>query len=67
MRRALVALLVLVVVPLARAAGPLFVNGAGTPLVWTANPVPFDPDQGTLGAIDNGTAGGVPAFAKRKR
>jgi hypothetical protein len=39
-----------------RAAGPLLVNGAGTPYVWTADPVPFNPDRGTLGARSNAAA-----------
>lgn len=39
----------------ARAAGPLAVNGAGQPLVWTS-PVPFSPDRGALGALDNAAA-----------
>lgn len=39
-----------------RAAGPLLVNGAGTPLVWPVDPVPFNPDRGPLGALDNATA-----------
>ena len=38
----------------ARAAGPLLVNGAGEPLKWEASvPVPFSPDQGTLGILPN--------------
>src|SRR5262249_13133402 len=44
-----------VVAARAQAAGPLNVNGAGTPLVWTA-PIPFNPDQGTLGARTNAQA-----------
>jgi hypothetical protein len=43
----------------ARAAGPLIVNGAGAPLVWTTIPVPFNPDLGTLGTLGN--AGAVTA------
>ena len=43
---------------LARAAGPLLVNGAGEPLKWeTSVPVPFSPDQGTLGTLTNALAG----------
>ncbi len=42
----------------ARAAGPLLVNGAGEPLKWeTSVPVPFSPDQGTLGTLTNALAG----------
>jgi len=40
----------------ARAAGPLIVNGPGEPLVWTAAAIPFNPDRGTLGALDNAAA-----------
>ncbi len=40
----------------AQAAGPLLVNGAGTPLKWAANPLPFNPDRGPLGMLDNATA-----------
>jgi hypothetical protein len=40
----------------ARAAGPLFVNDAGTPLVWTASPVPWNPDAGGLGMLDHAAA-----------
>jgi hypothetical protein len=40
----------------ARAAGPLIVSGPGQPLVWTAASIPFNPDRGTLGALDNATA-----------
>ncbi len=39
-----------------RAAGPLIVSGSGAPLVWTANPVPFNPDRGPLGALTNAQA-----------
>ena len=39
----------------ARAAGPLIVNGSGQPLVWSG-PVPFNPDRGPLGLLDNGAA-----------
>jgi hypothetical protein len=48
--------LLLVAAGRARAAGPLIVNGAGEPLVWAADPVPFNPDRGKLGALDNATA-----------
>lgn len=40
----------------ARAAGPLFVNDAGTPLVWTASPIPWNADAGGLGALDHAAA-----------
>jgi hypothetical protein len=40
----------------ARAAGPLLVNGAGAPVVWTAGPIPFNPDRGPLGMLDNASA-----------
>ncbi len=54
-RRSGAVLFLLLAAP-ARAAGPLYVNGAGTPAVWTASPVPFNPDQGTLGMLDNAQA-----------
>ncbi len=38
------------------AAGPLFVNDAGVPLVWTARPVPWNSDQGGLGVLDQASA-----------
>ena len=53
--RALVGVLLLAAGP-ARAAGPLLVNGAGVPLVWSVIPVPFNPDRGTLGALANAAA-----------
>ncbi|MGH7893295.1 MAG: hypothetical protein ACREQL_01425, partial [Candidatus Binatia bacterium] len=40
----------------ADAAGPLVVNGAGTPLVWATQPVPFNPDRGPLGTLSNAAA-----------
>lgn len=40
----------------AHAGGPLIVNGAGQPLVWTVNPVPYNPDQGKLGKLTNAEA-----------
>ncbi len=56
-RWALVALVAALTMPgAARAAGPLFVNGAGAPLVWDAAPIPWNPDLGGLGAFDNVTA-----------
>ena len=55
-RLALLAALALAWSASSRAAGPLFVNGAGTPLVWHVNPIPYNPDRGTLGALDNPTA-----------
>jgi hypothetical protein len=45
--------------PLARpgsAAGPLFVNDAGTPLVWVERPVPWNSDPGPLGFLDPAAA-----------
>ena len=53
---ALAAVLLLVAGRPARAAGPLLVNGAGDPLVWNVIPVPFNPDRGTLGVLDNAAA-----------
>jgi predicted Zn-dependent protease with MMP-like domain len=38
------------------AAGPLFVNGAGTPLHYATQPVSYSPDRGRLGRLDNATA-----------
>jgi len=32
------------------------VNGNGDPLVWGVNPIPFNPDRGTLGTLDNAAA-----------
>lgn len=59
-RRWLPALVVAGVICLAaregRAAGALLVNGAGTPLVWSVSPIPWNPDQGLLGALANTTA-----------
>jgi hypothetical protein len=41
----------------AHAAGPLIMNGAGQPLLWsTATPIPFHPDRGKLGDLTNATA-----------
>ncbi len=40
----------------AAGAGPLFVNDAGAPLVWTASPVPWNADAGGLGMLDHATA-----------
>jgi hypothetical protein len=53
--------LLVVVLGLARAgvalgAGALIVNGAGTPMVWTADPIPFNPDRGGLGTLNNAAA-----------
>ena len=31
-------------------------NGNGDPLVWGVNPIPFNPDRGTLGTLDNAAA-----------
>ncbi len=55
----LVVFLLLLGPAVARAGGPLIVNGAGTPLVWSASPVPFNPDQGPLGVLPNATAVGL--------
>ncbi len=38
------------------AAGAWLTNGAGVPLVWGTTPIPFHPDQGTLGTLANATA-----------
>ncbi len=40
----------------ADAAGPLIVNGAGTPLVWSGGIVSWNPDRGTLGTLSNAEA-----------
>lgn len=49
--------LALVLTRHAYAAGALLVNGAGEPLRWNASvPVPFHPDQGPLGQLDNAGA-----------
>ncbi len=40
----------------ARAAGALFVNDAGAPLVWTERPVPWNSDAGGLGVLDHPAA-----------
>jgi hypothetical protein len=50
----------------AGAAGPLIVNGAGTPLVWSGGAVPWNPDRGTLGTLSNAAAVNLVAdnFAK---
>jgi len=37
-------------------AGPLITNGAGQPLVWSTLPIPYNPDAGTLGVLDNASA-----------
>ena len=50
------AVMVLSLPALGRAAGPLIVNGAGTPLVWAVNPIPFNPEQGLRGARTNAQA-----------
>jgi hypothetical protein len=39
-----------------RAAGPLLVNQAGDPLVWTERPVPWSSDPGPLGVLDPAAA-----------
>jgi hypothetical protein len=38
------------------AAGPLLVNDAGAPLVWSERPVPWNADAGSLGVLANATA-----------
>jgi hypothetical protein len=38
------------------ASGPLVVNGAGVPLAWKTDPVPFNPDRGRLGRLSNRAA-----------
>lgn len=40
----------------ADAAEPLLVNGVGQPIAWSTLPIPYNPDQGTLGALDNASA-----------
>src|SRR5581483_1001162 len=55
-RFALAGVLLVALAGVAGAEGPLLVNGAGDPLVWTTIPVPFNADRGTLGALDNATA-----------
>lgn len=34
-------------------AGPMFVNGAGEPLRWTADPILYNPDRGLLGGLSS--------------
>ncbi len=48
--------LVALVAGRAHAAGPLIVNGAGTPLVWSGGLVTWNPDRGTLGTLSNADA-----------
>lgn len=38
------------------AAGPVLVSGSGTPLSWAPGAIPFNPDQGPLGARNNAQA-----------
>jgi len=52
----LVLVLELAVAQRATAAEPLLVNSAGQPAVWMTIPVPYNPDRGTLGALDNASA-----------
>lgn len=40
----------------ALAAGPLIVNSAGAPLVWSGGVVTWNPDRGTLGTLSNAAA-----------
>src|SRR6187455_3367780 len=60
LRRALRLVLTLALVGGARsrvdAAGPLFVSDAGLPLVWSVRPVPWNPDLGGLGVLDQPSA-----------
>ena len=43
--------------PTVEAAGPLIVNGAGAALTWDVSTlVPWHPDRGPLGSLDNGAA-----------
>lgn len=56
MRFLLIGLLSLLLATPTRAAGPLLVNGAGQPLAWTADPIPFNPDRGSLGTLANADA-----------
>ncbi|MCC6766389.1 MAG: hypothetical protein IT293_17145 [Deltaproteobacteria bacterium] len=57
-RLALAGALALLVLSTVRAlaAGPLFVNDAGEPLVWQARPVPWSSDRGGLGVLDETAA-----------
>jgi slime mold repeat-containing protein len=58
-RRRTTAVLVAGILALARAvgaAGPLLVNGAGVPLAWRTDAVPFNPDRGPLGKLSNRAA-----------
>lgn len=52
----LLALLLALAAGPAHAAGPLFVNDAGEPLVWTERPVPWSSDPGPLGVLDAAAA-----------
>jgi hypothetical protein len=58
MRRAARTLaLVLAVLPaVASAAGVLLVSGSGEPARWIVAPVPYNPDRGRLGVLDNAAA-----------
>jgi hypothetical protein len=56
MRRAALVLAFAAAVSRVHAAGPLVVNGAGVALRWTVSPVPYHPDRGRLGALDNTAA-----------
>ncbi len=49
----LAALLVLAAVSEGRAGGALLVNGAGDPVIWRVDPVPYNPDRGKLGKLSN--------------
>jgi hypothetical protein len=50
------ALIVAFVAHRAAAAGPLIVNGAGDPLVWSSGVVQWNPDRGSLGSLSNADA-----------
>src|SRR4051794_34256987 len=50
-----VSLLLAMAVP-AHAAGPLLINGRGQAIVWATQPIPYNPDRGGLGVMDNASA-----------
>src|SRR6185369_10984061 len=49
-------LALLVAAPCSHAGGPLLVSGAGQPLTWAADPIPYNPDRGMLGNLSNASA-----------
>ena len=55
-RVAVLGLLAFLIGGRAWAAGPLFVNDSGVPLVWTQRPVPWSSDAGGLGVLDHTAA-----------